>query len=141
MRTVRRLPIATATIIARADIGVTCQRGAAPQKSLLRAHNWRLTMAITFLRLQEYLNKIAAKGNLDPANSGHGVFWNIPYQAFMSGMVPNKHCGGHPVPIVDPNNKVNSALNPQGGLVHRARHAADAKDRSICDRCRLLNNS
>ncbi|MDA9406902.1 hypothetical protein [Bradyrhizobium sp. CCBAU 45384] len=67
-------------------------------------------MAITFVRLQEYLDKIAAKGNLDPADSGHGVFWEGTYQAFLSGVVPNKHCGGHAVPIVDPNNKVNSAF-------------------------------
>jgi hypothetical protein len=68
-------------------------------------------MAITFKQLQEYLNAIAAKANLDPANSLHGVFWNTTYDAFMTGTVPNKHCNGQAVPIIDPVNKANSAFN------------------------------
>jgi hypothetical protein len=68
-------------------------------------------MAITFARLQEYLNKIGDQANLDPANSGHGVFWNTTYQAFMTGVVPSKVCNGKPVPIIDPVNKANSAFN------------------------------
>ena len=68
-------------------------------------------MAITFRRLQEYLNAIAANGNLDPANSRHGVFWNQSYSSFISGTVPNKVCNGHPVPIIDPVNKGQSAFN------------------------------
>jgi hypothetical protein len=68
-------------------------------------------MAITFARLQEYLNKIGDKANLDPANSRHGVFWNGTYQAFMNGVVPKKTCNGQPVPIIDPVNKANSAFN------------------------------
>jgi hypothetical protein len=67
-------------------------------------------MAITFARVQEYLNKIGDQANLDPANAGHGVFWNGTYQAFISGVVPNKTCNGQPVPIIDPVNKVNSAF-------------------------------
>jgi hypothetical protein len=67
-------------------------------------------MAITFVRLKEYLNKIAEQANLDPANSGHGVFWNTDYNSFVTGNVPHKQCGGHPVPIIDPANKVNSAF-------------------------------
>jgi hypothetical protein len=67
-------------------------------------------MAITFARLQEYLNKIGDKATLDPANSRHGVFWNGTYQAFMNGVVPKKTCNGQPVPIIDPVNKANSAF-------------------------------
>jgi hypothetical protein len=68
-------------------------------------------MAITFVRFQEYLNKVADNANLDPANSGHGVFWNTTYQAFITGTVPNKQCNGQAVPIIDPVNKTNSAFN------------------------------
>jgi hypothetical protein len=68
-------------------------------------------MAITFKRLQEYLNAIAANANLDPANAAHGVFWNTTYDVFKSGTVPNKHCNGQVVPILDPVDKVNSAFN------------------------------
>jgi hypothetical protein len=68
-------------------------------------------MAITFARLQEYLTAIATKANLDAANSRHGVFWNTTYQQFITGFVPNKQCSGHPVPIVDPANRPNSAFN------------------------------
>jgi hypothetical protein len=67
-------------------------------------------MAITFRRLQEYLNAIAAHANLDAANSAHGVFWNTTYDAFKNGVVPHKRCGGQPVPILDPVDKVNSAF-------------------------------
>jgi hypothetical protein len=70
-----------------------------------------VAMTITFARVQEYLNKIGDNANLDPANAGHGVFWNISYQAFMTGNVPNKNCNAQPVPIIDPINKSNSAFN------------------------------
>ena len=68
-------------------------------------------MTIGFTRLQEYLDAIARKANLDPANSRHGVFWHTSYQAFVTGNVPNKHCNGDVVPIIDPANAVNSAFN------------------------------
>lgn len=68
-------------------------------------------MAITYKRLQEYLNAIAAHANLDASNARHGVFWNTTYDAFRNGVVPNKRCNGQPVPILDPANKVNSAFN------------------------------
>jgi hypothetical protein len=68
-------------------------------------------MAITFKRLQDYLNGFANNANLDPANSGHGIFWNTTYQAFITGTVPSKHCNGQVVPIIDPVNKANSAFN------------------------------
>jgi hypothetical protein len=67
-------------------------------------------MAITFSRLQEYLTKIGEKANLNPANALHGVFWNTTYDAFVTGVVPNKHCNGQVVPIIDPNNRANSAF-------------------------------
>jgi hypothetical protein len=67
-------------------------------------------MAITFVRLQEYLNKIADHGHLDPVNARHGVFWNTTYQAFITSTIPNKRCSGQPVPIIDPVTKSNSAF-------------------------------
>lgn len=67
-------------------------------------------MAISFTRLQEYLDAIAAKGNLDAANSGHRVFWNVSYNDFINGSIPNKHCNSQPIPIIDQNNKVRSAF-------------------------------
>jgi hypothetical protein len=36
-------------------------------------------MAISFKTVKDYLDAIATKGNLDPANSGHGVFWDTDY--------------------------------------------------------------
>lgn len=71
----------------------------------------RQVMAITFVRLQEYLDAVARRANLNVGNSRHGVFWNSSYQAFMTGIVPNKHCNGQVVPIVDPKNKVDSAFS------------------------------
>jgi hypothetical protein len=68
-------------------------------------------MAITFARLQEYLTAIAAKANLDAANSRHGVFWNVPYAEFVAGVVPNKQCRSHAVPIIDAADKPSSAFN------------------------------
>jgi hypothetical protein len=67
-------------------------------------------MPINFARVKEYLDQIGQQANNDPANSGHGVFWNVNYTAFMTGVVPSKQCLGHPVPIIDPVNKVNSAF-------------------------------
>jgi hypothetical protein len=68
-------------------------------------------MPITFVKLQSYLTAIAAKANLDAANSRHGVFWNTTYQGFMTGNVPDKRCNSQPVPIIDQANKPASAFN------------------------------
>jgi hypothetical protein len=68
-------------------------------------------MPITFARLQEYLTAIAGQANLDAANSGHGVFWNVPCDQFKTGVVPNKKCKGQSVPIIDTANLVNSGFN------------------------------
>jgi hypothetical protein len=74
-------------------------------------------VTILFKRLQEYLDAIAAKANLDVANAGHGVFWSVSYNQFIGGVIPNKRCNGQPVPIIDPNDKAQSAffLILQGG--------------------------
>jgi hypothetical protein len=74
-------------------------------------------MAITFVKVQEYFNKIAEKAHLDPANSGHGVFWNTTYQNFVAGQIPNKRCNSQPIPIIDPLHKAQSAFYQilQGG--------------------------
>jgi hypothetical protein len=68
-------------------------------------------MAITFVRLQSYLTAIASKANLDAANAGHGVFWNVSYQDFLNGNVPNKKCNLQPVPIINQADKPSSAFN------------------------------
>lgn len=67
-------------------------------------------MAITFIRLKEYLNLIAQQGTLDPANSGHGVFWNTDYPTFRDGVVPSKVCNGAPVPILNKADLTQSAF-------------------------------
>lgn len=68
-------------------------------------------MAITFVRVQQYLTAIATKANLDAANSRHGVFWTGTYQQFITGVVPNKQCRGQAVPIIDATNRPGSAFN------------------------------
>jgi hypothetical protein len=67
-------------------------------------------MAITFLRLKEYLDKIDAQGNLSAGGSTHGFFWQIDYDSFITGTVPTKLCEGKPVPLIDPTNKLDSAF-------------------------------
>lgn len=68
-------------------------------------------MAITFQRLQTYLNAIAANANLDVTHSRHGAFWNVSYKEFMTGVVPNKRCNEQPVPIINQDDMPNSAFN------------------------------
>jgi hypothetical protein len=67
-------------------------------------------MPITYQRVQSYLDAIAAKANLDAANATHGVFWHCSYSDFINGTVPNKQCNDKPVPIIDANNKLDSAF-------------------------------
>ncbi|HEV7879747.1 hypothetical protein [Bradyrhizobium sp.] len=67
-------------------------------------------MAITFLRFKEYLDKIDAQGFSSAGDSGHGFFWQIDYNSFITGTVPNKQCEGKPVPLIDPNNKLDTAF-------------------------------
>jgi hypothetical protein len=67
-------------------------------------------MAISFAQVQSYLNAIATKANLDAGNARHGVFWHSSYHDFINGTVPNKQCNGEPVPIIDPDNKLDSAF-------------------------------
>jgi hypothetical protein len=67
-------------------------------------------MPITFVQVKKYLNAIAANGNLDPTDSGHGIFWNVDYPSFMNGTVPNKRCASSAVSIVDHANPTASAF-------------------------------
>ena len=67
-------------------------------------------IAVNFSLIKQYLNKIAAKGALDPADSGHGLFWQTDYNSFKTGFVPSKKCGGKPVPIIDPVDPAKSAF-------------------------------
>jgi hypothetical protein len=81
--------------------------------SILRRRNHPIsggeaTMPITFDRVKDYLNAIAANGNLDPANSGHGVFWNVDFPTFKTGPVPSKQCKNIQVQIFNKADPVNS---------------------------------
>lgn len=69
-------------------------------------------MTISYLRLQQYLDKIADSGNLDATNSGHrhGRFWDVPYATFRDGTVPHKLCNGTNVPIINEVDKTESAF-------------------------------
>lgn len=52
-------------------------------------------MPITFDRVKDYLNAIAANGNLDPANSGHGVFGMLIFR-------PSRMAPFHPNNVTTP---------------------------------------
>jgi hypothetical protein len=67
-------------------------------------------MAMTYAKVQQYLDAIAAKANLDASNAGHGVFWHVSYYDFVNGSIPHKQCDGRAVPIIDPNDKTQSAF-------------------------------
>jgi hypothetical protein len=55
---------------------------------------------IGFARVKDYLNAIAdAHGSISA--SPHRRFWNLGYQAFVAGDVPNVACNGQPVPIIN----------------------------------------
>jgi hypothetical protein len=62
---------------------------------------------ITYADIQAYLEAIADNPNntRNVDNSSHRRFWNVPYQQFVTGNVPNERCNGNPIPIVnrDPN--------------------------------------
>lgn len=67
-------------------------------------------MAISFDKLQVYLDGIAAAANLDVGNSRHGAFWRITYQEFRNGIVPTKKCDGQPVPLINSTDPERSAF-------------------------------
>lgn len=56
---------------------------------------WEVIMPITFDRVKDYLNAIAANGNLDPANSGHGVFGMLIFR-------PSRMAPFHPNNVTTP---------------------------------------
>jgi hypothetical protein len=60
---------------------------------------------VTYADIKMYLEGIANNPNNKRKvdNSGHGRFWNVTYQQFVTGVVPNEDCNGAPIPIVDRN--------------------------------------
>jgi hypothetical protein len=50
-----------------------------------------------------YLEAIAnnPKDKRKVDSSGHGRFWNVSYQAFVSGTIPAEDCNGKSIPIVN----------------------------------------
>ncbi len=58
---------------------------------------------ITYRDIQSYLEAIASnpKNKRSADNSGHGRFWNVPYQQFIGGDIPNEDCNGLAIKIVD----------------------------------------
>jgi hypothetical protein len=55
---------------------------------------------VGFARVKDYLNAIAdAHGRI--STSPHRRFWNLSYQIFVDGQVPNVTCDVQPVPIID----------------------------------------
>jgi hypothetical protein len=66
------------------------------------------TSRITYADIQSYLEAVAnnpqSRRSVD--SSGHGRFWEVPYQEFVTGSVPNEQCNGASIKIVDsdPNN-------------------------------------
>jgi hypothetical protein len=73
-------------------------------------------MPITFVTLQSYLDKIAAKANGDIVASVHGPFWSGAYTDFINGNVPGVGCknndvpAGSPIPIINKGNPVSSGF-------------------------------
>jgi hypothetical protein len=73
-------------------------------------------MPITFVTLQKYLDKIAAKANGDIVASVHGPFWNGTYSNFINGNVPQVACrtndvpAGSPIPIINKADPVSSGF-------------------------------
>jgi hypothetical protein len=61
------------------------------------------TKQITYPDIQMYLEGIANNpaNNRDVDNSNHLRFWNVSYQSFISGTVPNENCNGNPIRIVN----------------------------------------
>jgi hypothetical protein len=59
---------------------------------------------VTYADIQAYLEAIAnnPNNNRDTDSSGHGRFWNVPYNQFINGTVPNEDCNGNAIRIVDP---------------------------------------
>jgi hypothetical protein len=59
---------------------------------------------ITYADIQMYLEAIANNPNnrRDTDSSGHGRFWNVSYNQFVQGTIPNEDCSGQPIPILDP---------------------------------------
>jgi hypothetical protein len=78
------------------------------------------TAGVVYKDIQAYLDAIADNPNnkRDVANSGHDRFWKVPYQQFISNVVPNEVCAGKAIKIVDPDPSkcpfYQSIKNPSG---------------------------
>lgn len=67
-------------------------------------------MPVSYARIQEYLGKIAAKGNASIDDSPHRVFWNVNRDTFVTQNVPHVSCHGQPMPLLKVGDAANSAL-------------------------------
>jgi len=68
-------------------------------------------MAVSYARIQEYLDKILAKdttGSID--ESPHKVFWKVDRDTFVKQSVPHVSCNGKPMPVVKVGDSANSPL-------------------------------
>jgi hypothetical protein len=68
-------------------------------------------MPISYGRLIAYLDAIADKGINDTANAPHDRFWKgMTRDQFVNGSVPEVHCHGADIPIVDHGDPTSSAF-------------------------------
>jgi len=59
----------------------------------------RINYAVIQSYLEAIANNPADKGDVDL--SSHGRFWQVPYQQFVNGQVPDEACNEQPIPITD----------------------------------------
>lgn len=68
-------------------------------------------MPISYSRVIAYLDAIADRGVNDTANAPHARFWTgMTREQFVTGTVPNVHCHGADIPIVDQANAASSSF-------------------------------
>ncbi|WP_026603637.1 hypothetical protein [Methylomonas sp. 11b] len=68
-------------------------------------------MPITYSRVIAYLDAIADKGINKTEDAPHDRFWkDLSREQFVNGTVPNVHCHGADIPIIDHENPANSSF-------------------------------
>lgn len=69
-----------------------------------------MTQRIVFADIKAYLTAVVKKAVGDINDSPHGRFWDIPYQQFITGTVPNQKCNGADIPLINTQDPRNSAF-------------------------------
>lgn len=69
-----------------------------------------MSQNINYRDIQMYLNAIAGNALGDMDNSPHARFWQIPYDSFINGNVPNTKCNAQDIPLINKNDPINSAF-------------------------------